>query len=127
MICDRNHSATWGEGVITLLGDAAHPSTPNLGQGGGMAIEDAAVLARAVYAVPNLTAAFQVYEATRRERTERIVRESLSLGRIGQWKNPLACALRDFMIRHASERRLQRMFQELWVYDAWTVPFIMPK
>lgn len=38
----------WGYGPVTLLGDAAHPCTPNLGQGGCMALEDALVLAKSV-------------------------------------------------------------------------------
>src|SRR5262249_50724391 len=69
--------ARWGNGPITLLGDAAHPTTPNLGQGACMAIEDAAVLAHAVAAVPSVEAGFRVYEATRMKRTAMIVRESL--------------------------------------------------
>ncbi len=38
----------WGKGLVTLLGDAAHPCTPNLGQGGCMALEDALVLAKSI-------------------------------------------------------------------------------
>jgi len=45
-IFDRAPVRKWGEGSVTLLGDAIHPITPNLGQGGCLAIEDAAVLAR---------------------------------------------------------------------------------
>ena len=91
-----------------------------------MAIEDAAILARAVYAIPNPASAFRVYEATRRERTASIVRQSRTLGRIGQWHNPAACQFRDFMIRLSSEKRFQKMFQELWAYDAWTASLVMP-
>jgi 2-polyprenyl-6-methoxyphenol hydroxylase-like FAD-dependent oxidoreductase len=42
---DRAPIAHWGRGACHLLGDAAHPMTPNLGQGGCQAIEDAVVLA----------------------------------------------------------------------------------
>jgi hypothetical protein len=42
---DRIPLARWGQGRVTLLGDAAHPTTPNLGQGACQAIEDAVVLA----------------------------------------------------------------------------------
>src|SRR5262249_18595216 len=43
---DRDPNKTWGDGRMTLLGDAIHPTTPNLGQGGCLAIEDAFVLAK---------------------------------------------------------------------------------
>ena len=78
----------WGEGPITLLGDAAHPTTPNMGQGACMAIEDGAVLARAVAEMPDMAAAFRAYERARLARTAKIVRESLKLGgagAVGEW------------------------------------------
>ncbi|GIL96665.1 hypothetical protein Vretimale_2430 [Volvox reticuliferus] len=45
-ICDRWTLGAFGKWVVTLAGDAAHPMTPNLGQGGCTALEDAVVLAR---------------------------------------------------------------------------------
>src|ERR1041384_195740 len=53
-VFDRSQITGWGNDRVTLLGDAIHPITPNLGQGGGLAIEDAAILARcfAKYASP---------------------------------------------------------------------------
>src|SRR5438552_105040 len=45
-VFDRRPVRKWGAGSLTLMGDAIHPTTPNLGQGGCLAIEDAAVLAR---------------------------------------------------------------------------------
>ncbi len=44
---DRWTAAPWGRGLVTLVGDAAHPMTPNLGQGGCTALEDAVLLADA--------------------------------------------------------------------------------
>jgi 2-polyprenyl-6-methoxyphenol hydroxylase-like FAD-dependent oxidoreductase len=127
MIQDRLPLADWSKGQIALLGDAAHPATPNLGQGACMAIEDAAVLARAVEAIPDPASAFRVYEATRLERTRRIVRKSLKFGRIGQVDSAIACALRNAAFRFSSDRRLRKNFHDLWSYDAWTVPLMMPK
>ncbi|HEU0052664.1 MAG TPA: FAD-dependent monooxygenase, partial [Longimicrobium sp.] len=49
---DRPPVRGWGRGLVTLLGDAAHPTTPNFGQGGCLAVEDAAVLAAALGDVP---------------------------------------------------------------------------
>ncbi len=77
----------WGQGRVTLLGDAAHPCTPNLGQGGGMALEDALVLAKSFgrEATPEL--ALRRYESLRRRRTSHLQQRSLLMGQIGQWEN----------------------------------------
>ncbi|NVO33004.1 FAD-dependent monooxygenase [Hymenobacter lapidiphilus] len=87
-------------GRVLLLGDAAHATTPNLGQGAGMAIEDAAVLARCLHSSPtDLPAAFQIFERQRRPRTARIVRTSWRMGRVGQLENPLLIRLRNTVMR----------------------------
>jgi 2-polyprenyl-6-methoxyphenol hydroxylase-like FAD-dependent oxidoreductase len=68
-------SGSWGEGRVTLLGDAAHPATPNLGQGACQAIEDAVVLARCLEQIVRANAkdsvpsALRRYEGLRGERT----------------------------------------------------------
>ena len=51
-IFDRDPLPVWSSGRVTLLGDAAHPTTPFLGQGAAMALEDALVLTRALVAAP---------------------------------------------------------------------------
>ena len=62
----------WGNGPVTLLGDAAHPMLPYLAQGAAMAIEDAAVLARCLAQSPDdAPAALRNYETKRRKRTAR--------------------------------------------------------
>ena len=60
---------TWSEGRITLVGDAAHPMLPFLGQGAAMAIEDGYTLGRALATYPTVAEAFARYEALRVERT----------------------------------------------------------
>jgi 2-polyprenyl-6-methoxyphenol hydroxylase-like FAD-dependent oxidoreductase len=125
-IRDRVPVGGWGEGNVTLLGDAAHPTTPNLGQGACMAIEDGAVLAHALAAIPDVATALRVYERSRRQRTGYIVRESLKFGRIAQWGNPMACWWRGVLMRMAPDRKLRRQFQDLWDYDAWAAPLVMP-
>lgn len=84
-------------GRIALLGDAAHPMTPNLGQGACQALEDAAVLTRLAAgadapAVPGLLAR---YTTMRLARTSRVVRLSRRAGRMTTWTSPAAVALRD--------------------------------
>jgi hypothetical protein len=68
-IHDRLPVSTWTSGRVTLLGDAAHPTTPNLGLGGCMAIEDAVVLAYALSHATSSMEALAVYENERVSRT----------------------------------------------------------
>jgi 2-polyprenyl-6-methoxyphenol hydroxylase-like FAD-dependent oxidoreductase len=71
-VFDRDPMPTWGSGVVTLLGDAAHPFIPNLAQGASMAMEDGFVLARALADHPgDLRLGLAAYESRRRPRTKR--------------------------------------------------------
>lgn len=79
-IVDRGRPRRWTDGPVSLLGDAAHPMRPHLGQGGCQAIEDAAVLASSVARHRDLSEAFRAYERRRRGRTELIVRMSRHSG-----------------------------------------------
>ena len=84
-------------GRVALLGDAAHPMTPNLGQGACQALEDAAVLARLATGLdgPGVPGMLASYTAMRLARTTKIVRLSRRAGRMTTWTSPLAIALRD--------------------------------
>lgn len=86
-------------GRVLLLGDAGHATTPNMGQGAGMALEDAAELASCLMHTPDIRAAFQRFERRRLPRTSRIVRTSWQLGRVGQWENPFLTGLRNAVMR----------------------------
>jgi 2-polyprenyl-6-methoxyphenol hydroxylase-like FAD-dependent oxidoreductase len=76
----------WHHGRVVLLGDAVHATTPHLGQGAGLAIEDSLVLAEELSNHPSLEAAFTAYRARRFDRCAYIVRESLAIcrGQLGQ-------------------------------------------
>jgi 2-polyprenyl-6-methoxyphenol hydroxylase-like FAD-dependent oxidoreductase len=65
---DREPLEVWTRGRVTMLGDAAHPMTPYLGQGACMAIEDGMILGRAFAGSGHLEEAFSRYEAARRAR-----------------------------------------------------------
>jgi 2-polyprenyl-6-methoxyphenol hydroxylase-like FAD-dependent oxidoreductase len=76
----------WHKGRVVLLGDAVHATTPHLGQGAGMAIEDSLVLADELSRHDDLDTAFTAYRDRRFERCAYIVRESLAIchGQIGR-------------------------------------------
>ena len=94
-IADRPPLANWGRGRVTLLGDAAHPTTPNLGQGACQAIEDAVCLAADLAGTRDLETALRQYERARYSRTAAITTESWRLGNLCQWENPIGCWLRN--------------------------------
>ena len=104
----------WTSGRVTLLGDAAHPCTPNLGQGGGMAIEDAMVLAKCVSSEPVIESALRRYELLRRRRTGHIQQRSLLMGHIGQWQNRVVVSGRhvvtSFLPAALFEHNLRRVY-----------------
>ena len=80
---DRDPIEHWGEGPMTLLGDAAHPMMQYLAQGACMALEDSVTLGEAVKASDfDLTAAFRLYERSRVARTARVVLSVREMGRI---------------------------------------------
>ena len=79
---DRSAARCWASGPVALVGDAAHPMRPHLGQGGCQALEDAAVLGAFTGLLPDLPSAFASYAAFRRRRVAALVRESRTIGRI---------------------------------------------
>lgn len=95
---DRPVPRRWGRGRVTLLGDAAHPMTPNMGQGSCSAVEDALVLARCLAKEGPGPVALRRYEDLREKRTRWIVRNSRRVGAVGQLRHPLLVAVRDRLL-----------------------------
>ncbi|MEU9946992.1 FAD-dependent monooxygenase [Streptomyces sp. NPDC047939] len=108
---DRPFLENWGEGPVTLLGDAAHPMLPSLGQGGSTAIEDAVVLAQCLAAGTDTVASLRRYENLRRERTREMVEVSRKFGGFEQLENPTLRVVRDLYLRHAPQSVLFKPFQ----------------
>ncbi len=106
----------WSRGRIGLVGDAAHASTPNMGQGAAMALEDAAVLAELIGSGMPVVDAWLRFEARRRQRVGSIQTQSWRFGRVAQWENRAARALRDLAIRLVPPsvplRALERLLSE---------------
>jgi 2-polyprenyl-6-methoxyphenol hydroxylase-like FAD-dependent oxidoreductase len=115
LIYDRTPIRRWGEGRVTLVGDAAHPMTPNLGQGACQAVEDAAVLGWTCEEKPDVVAALRQYEARRLRRANAVAGLSWRTGRFAQAQDVRVCRLRDAIMRLtptrvqlAQQRRLAR-------------------
>jgi 2-polyprenyl-6-methoxyphenol hydroxylase-like FAD-dependent oxidoreductase len=108
----------WTSGHVTLLGDAAHPCTPNLGQGGCMALEDALVLAKCVSSERSIESALHRYEALRRRRTRHIQQRSLLMGRIGQWQNRAAVSGRRFVTSLLPAALFEHNLKRVYSYEA---------
>jgi 2-polyprenyl-6-methoxyphenol hydroxylase-like FAD-dependent oxidoreductase len=102
----RKPLRSWGRGRITLLGDAAHPMTPDMGQGAGQALEDAVVLAASLRAAGDAERGLRAYERLRIARTTPIVKRSRQLGRVASASRPWTSALRDGLIA-ATPARVQ--------------------
>lgn len=112
---DRPPMAQWGRGRVTLLGDACHPTLPFMAQGAAMAIEDAAVLAACLAAMP-VPAALARYEALRRERTAGVQTGSRRNARVFHLSGPAAWA-RNRAVRFAGDRVMASLYE----YDALNV------
>ena len=108
----------WTEGAVALLGDAAHAMLPFAAQGAGMAIEDAAVLAKCLAEKPNeggaaLSAALKRYARQRRQRVVQVQRSARQAGRIYHLEGPLATARNLLISAMGPERMLAR---QDWIY-----------
>jgi salicylate hydroxylase len=109
----------WSDGAITLLGDAAHAMLPFAAQGAGMAIEDAAVLAKCLGETqneggPSISAAMARYARLRRPRVSRVQRTARQSGRIYHLTGVAALA-RDLAIRLMGPQRM--LARQDWIYD----------
>jgi salicylate hydroxylase len=104
---DRDPIPQWTQGRVTLLGDAAHPMLPYLGQGAAQAIEDGCVLAAALAARPDdPVGALALYERSRRPRASRVVLAARERGVSNHLVSPWAALRRDVSI--VVRRRLGR-------------------
>jgi 2-polyprenyl-6-methoxyphenol hydroxylase-like FAD-dependent oxidoreductase len=102
---------------VTLLGDAAHPMTPDLGQGAAQALEDTVVLARCLQEAGATADALWRYERLRSTRTAMVVRRSRRLGRVGQLENPLLCVLRNRALAMTPPKAQLRQLEEVMGYE----------
>ena len=114
-IIDLNPINQYAFGPMVLIGDAAHATTPNMGQGACQAIEDAVVLAEILGNNKDTAAAFQQFEQNRLKRTHYVVNRSWAMGKVAQAEHPLLGALRNTLFRllpaSFSEKQLKVLYE----------------
>ena len=104
---------TWGRGRITILGDAAHPMTPFLGQGACQALEDAVVLGQCLSDGRDPVAALRDYERQRAPRANAFVTRSRFVGQFARLRNPLLVAVRNALLPRLSPTRQARQIASM--------------
>ena len=119
----REPMPVWSRGRVTLLGDACHPTLPDLAQGACMAIEDAFVLARCLAETgPDHVAALARYEAARVPRTTRIVEGSAAArNRFHDSRLGDDAAADRYIASEYTPERIAERYDWLFRYDATTV------
>jgi 2-polyprenyl-6-methoxyphenol hydroxylase-like FAD-dependent oxidoreductase len=97
-IYDLPSLPTWRKGPVCLIGDAAHATSPHVGQGASMAMEDAIVLAKCLRDFPDVEDAFAAYERLRKARVEAVVAAARRMGNQKAPSNALTRGLRDLVL-----------------------------
>jgi len=107
----------WSTEHATLLGDAAHPTLPFMAQGAAMAIEDGAIIARALEQESSTPAALDLYQRSRYERTARVQIGSNEMGKLFHLRTEDELR-RGFAARDLAKERNAWLFS----YDPWSAP-----
>ncbi|NIT57281.1 MAG: hypothetical protein GWN00_13915 [Aliifodinibius sp.] len=106
----------WSSDRVVLLGDAIHAMTPNTGQGGAQAIEDAFVLANQLSVCQEVSEAFREYERLRAPRVNKIVNRSRLYGRLVHIRPYWLQKIRDGLIKSAPEWLKRKKIDELYIW-----------
>jgi 2-polyprenyl-6-methoxyphenol hydroxylase-like FAD-dependent oxidoreductase len=119
---DRDPARRWARGCVVVVGDAAHPMRPHLGQGGCQGLEDAAVLARFVDGGDDLAGAFARFAAFRRPRVRALVRESKVVGQLVNLRPAFLSGLAGRATVLLPEALMTRHLAEVAARSAFVLP-----
>lgn len=115
-INDLNPMSKWYEGRVCLIGDAGHATTPNMGQGGAQAIEDAYYLSHYQSLEPNANV-FEKFQSRRQKKVDMVVRQSLQTGKMAHWK--YGKRLRNFVLSRMPKELFEFKMIEMYTIDKW--------
>jgi 2-polyprenyl-6-methoxyphenol hydroxylase-like FAD-dependent oxidoreductase len=110
---DRKPALAWSGNHATLVGDAAHPMLPFLGQGAGQALEDAVALADALAADWDITTALRSYEAERAPHTAKVVKGSRKMAAMARQQKPWKQKLQRSLISMAPQTLVYRQLDDV--------------
>jgi len=96
-----------------LIGDAAHATTPNMGQGACQAIEDAVILADCITRHSVIAEAFKDFEQRRMKRVHGIVNRSWSMGKVGQLENRAMAEMRNLIFRSLPSSLMRKQLEDV--------------
>ena len=102
----------WHHDNICLIGDAAHATTPNIGQGGAQAIEDAYYLSKMIANDQGNKHNFKIFEGKRKKKVTTIVNQSWSTGKMAHWK--YGQGFRNFVLKCVPKKVLQKKMIEMY-------------
>jgi 2-polyprenyl-6-methoxyphenol hydroxylase-like FAD-dependent oxidoreductase len=112
-LVDRDPIPSWGKGVVTLLGDAAHPVLPHTGQGAAQAMVDAVTLGKTLGADADIERALRSYERERQGKTATLLRQGRRTARVMRITNPVACYVRELAVRLIPVKPLVKVFARI--------------
>jgi len=102
---------------VLLIGDAAHATTPNLGQGACQAIEDAVIIAEEINRNTDIRSAFTKFERRRIKRTHDIIKKSWTVGKIAQLENAFLVSMRNAVFRLLPSRVNDQQLRKIYTVD----------
>ncbi len=110
-IIDLKPMSHWSAENLCLIGDSAHATTPNMGQGGCQAVEDAYVIGKLLETEKDWNKLFSQFEKIRKDKVHHIVNTSFKIGKIAQWEN--FTRIRDFIFRNIPESVNQKQMEKI--------------
>lgn len=110
-INDLKPLENWYKNNICLIGDAGHATTPNMGQGGAQAIEDAYYLGNLIQANPNHNI-FKLFQQKRQSKVNKIVKQSWTTGKMAHWR--YGKSFRNFLLKNLPKKILENKIIEMY-------------
>ena len=110
VLVDRDPLPCWGSGVVTLIGDAAHPMLPHTGQGAAQAVVDAVTLGKMLGPRVDIESTLRAFEAERQPKTAALVRQGRRTARFMRIQNPVACFARETALRLFPVKPLMKLY-----------------
>jgi 2-polyprenyl-6-methoxyphenol hydroxylase-like FAD-dependent oxidoreductase len=112
-LVDRDPLPFWGQGRVSLLGDAAHPVLPHTGQGAAQAIVDGVTLGRLLRTAEDVGGALRAYERERRDKTVALLHQGRRTAAVMGMTNPIGCHVREIAVRLIPVRPLGKLFARI--------------